>query len=101
MSTSKKRGVLRPSPALAVAFVALFAALSGIGYSAAKLKPSSISAKNIKRAAVTSNKIADGAVTTPKLAADAVAPNAVNAATLAGVAPGHCQVGWLKASLVI
>jgi hypothetical protein len=97
----------RPTPALVVAFVALFAAMGGIGYSAVKLKPSSVKTKNIKTGAVTSDKLADGAVTTPKLAADAVAPNATNAANamnaakLGGAAPGECQTGWLKASMVI
>jgi hypothetical protein len=92
----------RPTPALVVAFVALFAAMGGIGYSAVKLKPSSVKTKNIKTAAVTTDKLADGAVTTPKLAPDAVAPNATNAANamrLGGAAPGECQTGWLKASL--
>jgi hypothetical protein len=94
----------RPTPALVVAFVALFAAMGGIGYSAVKLKPSSVKTKNIKTGAVTTDKLADGAVTTPKLAPDAVAPNAVNAmnaAKLGGAAPGECQTGWLKASAVV
>lgn len=69
----------RPTPALVVAFVALFAAMGGIGYSAVKLKPNSVRAKNIHAAAVTTDKIANGAVTTPKLAPDAVAPYATNA----------------------
>ncbi len=98
---------LRPTPALVVAFVALFAAMGGIGYSAVKLSPASVKTKNIKTGAVTTDKIADGAVTTPKLAPDAVAPNAVNAmnaanaAKLGGVAPGECQLGWLKASVAV
>jgi hypothetical protein len=104
---------LRPTPALVVAFVALFAAMGGFGYAATKLKPNSVKAKNIKPGAVTSDKLADGAVTTPKLAPDAVAPNARNAANavnamnaanadkLGGVAPGGCQTGWLKASIVV
>jgi hypothetical protein len=96
----KKRN-LRPTPALVVAFVALFAAMGGFGYAAVKLQPASVKTKNIRTAAVTTDKIADGAVTTPKLAPDAVAPNAMNAAQLGGVAPGHCQLGWLKASVVI
>jgi hypothetical protein len=106
MKKIKKRS-LRPTPALVVAFVALFAAMGGVGYSAVKLMPNSVKTKNLKPAAVTTNKIADGAVTTPKLAADAVAPNAVNAmnaanaAKLGGAAPGECQTGWLKASLVV
>jgi hypothetical protein len=100
----------RPTPALVVAFVALFAAMGGIGYATAKLKPNSVKAKNIRAGAVTSDKLADGAVTTPKLSPDAVAPNATNAVSamnaanadkLGGVAPGHCQLGWLKASVVV
>ena len=106
MRTSS-RGILRPSPALIVAFVALFAAMGGIGYAAGKLKPNSVKAKNIKSGAVTTDKIADGAVTTPKLAPNAVAPyatnavNAMNAAKLGGAAPGECQTGWLTASMVV
>src|SRR5262249_48363693 len=86
----------RPTPALLIAFVALFAAMGGIGYSAAKLRPNSIRSKSIRDGAVTSNKLADGAVTTPKFAADAMAPsarNATNADMLGGVAPGGCQAG--------
>jgi hypothetical protein len=103
MKKIKKRS-LRPTPALVIAFVALFAAMGGVGYSAVKLMPNSVKTKNLKPAAVTTNKIADGAVTTPKLAVDAVAPNAVNAmnaAKLGGAAPGECQTGWLKASLTV
>ena len=89
---------LRPTPALVIAFIALFAAMGGIGYSAVKLRPSAVKTKNIRDAAVTTNKIADGAVTTPKLAPDAVAPSAMNAAKLGGAAPGECQTGWLRGS---
>jgi hypothetical protein len=110
------KAILRPSPALIVAFVALFVAMGGIGYATAKLKPNSVKAKNIKSGAVTTDKIADGAVTTPKLAGNAVAPyatnavnamnaanaaNAANADKLGGVAPGGCQPGWLKASATV
>ncbi len=100
----------RPTPALVVAFIALFAAMGGVGYSAVKMKANSVKTKNIRDAAVTTNKIADGSVTTPKLAPDAVAPNARNASNaenaanamrLGGAAPGECQTGWLKASIVV
>ena len=106
MQQIKKRS-LRPTPALVVAFVALFAAMGGFGYAAVKLKPASVKTNNIRAGAVTSDKLADGAVTTPKLAPDAVAPNAVyamnaaNAAKLGGAAPGECQTGWLSASATI
>jgi len=94
----------RPTPALIVAFVALFAAMGDFGYAAVKMKPYSVKRNIINNDAATTDKIADGAVTTPKLAPDAVAPNAtnaVNAAQLGGVAPGHCQLGWLKAVTVV
>jgi len=106
MKQIKKRS-FRPTPALVVAFVALFAAMGGFGYAAVKLTPASVKTKNIKASAVTTDKIADGAVTTPKLAPDAVAPNATNAmnaanaAKLGGAAPGQCQTGWLSASATI
>ena len=95
---------LRPTPALVVAFVALFAAMGGFGYAAVKMKPYSVKSKNIKPGAVTTDKLANGAVTTPKLAPDAVAPNATNAANaarLGGAAPGECQTGWLSGSLTV
>jgi hypothetical protein len=120
--TDSRRRRFRVTPALVVASIALFAAMSGFGYAAVKMKANSVKTKNIKNAAVTTNKIADGAVTTPKLAPDAVAPkatnavnaahadnatnaltatNAANAARLGGAAPGECQAGWLKSSLVV
>ena len=89
---------LRPTPALVVAFVALFAAMGGFGYAAVKSHPKKVNTKSIKAGAVTTNKLANGAVTTPKLAPDAVAPDA---AKLGGAAPGQCQTGWLKASMVV
>ena len=97
----------RVSPALVVASIALFAAMSGFGYAAVKMKANSVHSRNIKNGAVTTDKIADGAITTPKLAPNAVAPNAANAtnaanaARLGGAAPGECQTGWLKSSLVV
>jgi hypothetical protein len=109
MRTTKtdSRRRFRVTPALIVASVALFAAMSGFGYAAVKMKPNSVKTRNLSHAAVTTDKIADGAVTTPKLAPNAVAPNATNAvnatnaARLGGAAPGECQTGWLKASLVV
>ena len=108
--TDSRRRRFRVSPALIVASIALFAATSGFGYAAVQMKANSVKTKNIKNGAVTTNKIADGAVTTPKFAPDAVAPsatnamnatNAANAARLGGAAPGECQTGWLKSSVVV
>ena len=97
----------RVSPALVVASIALFAAMSGFGYAAVNIKANSVKTRNLSHAAVTTGKIANGAVTTPKLASNAIAPsatnatNAANAARLGGAAPGQCQTGWLKSSLVV
>jgi hypothetical protein len=102
--TDSRRRRFRVSPALVVASIALFAAMSGFGYAAVNMKANSVKTRNLSRAAVTTGKIADGAVTTPKLASNAVAPsatNAANAARLGGAAPGQCQTGWLKASIVV
>jgi len=111
-----RRITTRPTPALVIACIALFAAMGGFGYAAATMKPNSVRTKNLRNGAVTTDKIADGAVTTQKLSPDAVTPNAANAANagnatnatnalnaekLGGVAPGGCQQGWIKASAVI
>ena len=50
----------RPSPAMAVAMVALFVALGGTGYAALELPRHSVGKKQLKRNAVTTTKIADG-----------------------------------------
>jgi hypothetical protein len=94
----KKLRVFRLTPAMVVACVALFVAMGGVGVAALKLKPNSVKTKNIKNGAVTGGKVADGAITTAKFAQDAEAPNA---AKLGGVAPGGCQVGWIKGTLVV
>jgi hypothetical protein len=65
---------LRPSPALLVAFLALFVAMSGIGYAAVKLKANAVKTRNIAANAVTTPKIADGAVTRSKIGPGAVSP---------------------------
>ncbi len=47
-----------PSPALVVAFVALFAAMGGFGYAAVKMKPNSVKTKNIKARSPRANRTA-------------------------------------------
>ena len=56
-----------PSPAMVVAFIALFAALSGGAYAAKK-----IGSKNLRSNAVTTKKIKNGAVTGKKIKSRAV-----------------------------
>jgi hypothetical protein len=97
----------RPTPALLLAVIALFAAMGGFGYAAVKMKPNSVRTRNIRDGAITTRKIADGAVTRSKLAPDALPPNAtgaanpIDSANLGGIVPGGCQQGSIMASAVI
>src|SRR5438309_101260 len=52
-------GVQRPSPAMAVALVALFLAMGGVGYAAFTLPKNSVGSSQIKAGAVNSSKVAD------------------------------------------
>ena len=56
-----------PSPALAVALLALFVALGGTGYAALKLPKNSVSSKQIRKGAVRNADIASNAVTGAKV----------------------------------
>jgi hypothetical protein len=56
-----------PSPALAVALLALFVALGGTGYAALKLPKNSVSSKQLKKGAVKNSDIAANAVTGAKV----------------------------------
>ena len=57
----------RPSPALVVAFVALFVALGGTGYAALQLPKNSVGSKQIRKGAVKTSEIANNAVTGRKV----------------------------------
>ena len=103
------RRLHRPSPALVVACIALFVALSGFGYAAIKLPRNSVGTKQLRNGAVTGKKIAKNAVSGAKIAPDAVTgdkvadnsisgadvlesslgrvPSATSANTVAGLAP--------------
>lgn len=87
---------LKPSPALVVAFVALFVAMVGTAFSVGSkvpgkngVKSSDIAPRNVKTgdirdAAVTSAKLADGAVVTDKLAANSVTGGKLAANSVTG-----------------
>jgi hypothetical protein len=99
---SKGTRSIRPSPALIVAFIALFVAMGGVGFAAIKLKPNSVKTKHIKAKAVTEPKIADGAVSTAKFASGAVAPNAAKlGGTSASDLQKACEPGAIKGSVKI
>jgi hypothetical protein len=71
---------LTPSPAMAVALLALFVALGGGAYAAANLRANSVGTRQLRNGAVTNPKIANNAVRTAKIRNGAV--------TLAKLAPG-------------
>ena len=82
-----------PSPAMVVAFIALFAALSGGAYAAKK-----IGSKNLRSNAVTTKKIKNGAVTGKKIKSRAVTNSrlgdgAVTAAKIRDGAVGTTKIG--------
>ncbi len=70
----------RPSPALVISIIALFVALGGTAYAAAK-----IGTKDIKANAITAGKIKKNAVTTAKIKKDAVTGPKIKESTLGAV----------------
>jgi hypothetical protein len=71
-----------PSPALAVALLALFVALGGTGYAALQLPKNSVGAKQIRKGAVKNAKIATNAVTGPKVKPGTLTSSDFRAGTL-------------------
>jgi hypothetical protein len=71
-----------PSPAFAVATVALIVAMAGTGYAAFKLPKNSVGTKQLKNGAVTTPKLKNGAITSVKIKNGAVNKSKLN---LAGV----------------
>lgn len=76
---------LRPSPAMAVAVVALAVALGGTSYAAIRLPKNSVSSKQLKKGSVTRDKIGNGAVNGAKVATDSLTAADLKEATLAAV----------------
>jgi len=74
----------RPSPALAVAVVALVVAMFGTAYAATQLPQNSVGAKQLKANAVTAAKIKKNAITTAKIKKSAVTGAKVKDLSLTG-----------------
>ena len=53
----------RPSPAMVVALIALFVALSGVGWAATKLGKNTVGAKQVKDSSLTGTEVADDSLT--------------------------------------
>ncbi|MEA2347734.1 MAG: hypothetical protein QOG62_1521 [Thermoleophilaceae bacterium] len=99
----------KPSPALVLAFAALFVALGGAAL-AATAKKNSVATKSIRDLAVTTPKLAADAATGDKVLESSLgqvpsAASADNAAKLGGESPAKyqkfCEAGTVKGSIVI
>lgn len=96
----------RPSPAMAVALLALVVAMSGTAIAATQLGKNSVGSRNIKPGAVTSSDLRNGgvravdigagAVTTPKLAKEAVTAEKLARGSVGGQALANAAVGTAK-----
>lgn len=74
-----------PSPAMAVALVALFMAMGGSAYAGAKLTKNSVTNKTIKNNAVTGKKVKNGSITGADIKANSLTGTQINEATLGKV----------------
>ena len=77
----------RPSASMAVALLALFVALGGVGYAASYLPPNSVGTSQLQNASVTNHKLLNGSVGNFKLAFGAVGPR-----KLENAAVGSAQI---------
>jgi hypothetical protein len=80
------RGRFRPSPSMAVAFVALFVAIGGSSYAVTSLPARSVGSKQLKRSAVRNANIARNAVTGAKVKNRSLTAADIRVSSLAGVA---------------
>src|SRR4051812_20534799 len=80
------RGRLRPSPAMVVAFIALFVAIGGSSYAVTRLPASSVGSKQLRKSAVRTAHLAKNAVTGAKVKDRSLTASDINVASLAGVA---------------
>src|ERR1700755_342174 len=79
------RGHLRPSPAMVVAFIALFVAIGGSSYAVTRLPAKSVGSKQIRTGAVRTVHIARNAVTGAKIKNGSITGADINVSSLAGV----------------
>jgi hypothetical protein len=80
------RGRMRPSPAMVVAFVALFVAIGGSSYAVTRLPANSVGSAQLRRSAVHPTDLASGAVTGAKVKNGSLSAADIAVSSLAGVA---------------
>ena len=91
----------RPSPSMIVASTALIIALAGTAMAAPTAIKSVLDKKEKKQVKNIANKRITKRAPGLSVANATNAQNAANAARLGGAAPGECQTGWLKSSVVV
>jgi hypothetical protein len=77
-----RRLLRKPSPSVAIAFVALLLALGGTAYAGSTLGKNSVGPKQIRKGAVTNAKIGAGAVGTANIGSGAVTASKINTSGL-------------------
>jgi len=80
---------LRPSPAMIVAFIALFIAIGGSSYAVTRLPAKSVGSKQIRKGAVRTTHLAKGAVTGAKVKDGSLSGADINLGSLSGVTPAN------------
>jgi hypothetical protein len=90
---------LRPSPSMAVALVALFVSLGGVGFAATQLAQNSVGTAQLKDGAVTFTKLANGAVGATKIFTGAVGATQIDSNAVQRRVKGSCKpsmaVAWV------
>jgi hypothetical protein len=76
---------MRPSPAMVVAFIALFVAIGGSSYAVTRLPSKSVGSKQLRKGAVRNANIANSAVTGAKVKNGSLTAADIRLASLAGI----------------
>ncbi len=94
----RTRRLRLPSPAFAIALLALFVSLGGTSYALSRLPANSVGSKQLKKNAVTTKKIKNGAVTSGKIQNGAVTAGKINPAglTVPKATIGDSPVAWAE-----
>ena len=83
------RGRLRPSPAMVVAFIALFVAIGGSSYAVTRFPTNSVGSKQLRKNAVTGAKVKNGSLTAADIRVSSLAGVASAASATNATNAGH------------